>query len=332
MNITNVHNISLPLAVWLLYDDYDFNNNKNYFSATTLLKSTKQIILSKRVLSNDVTMDLSDLISSGIGKAVHHAVEQAWVRSGTKGMKTLGYPDHIAENIKVNPTKEELAANKDIIPIWIEQRSERKIVVNNVEYTISGKFDKVIDGRLFDTKTTSVWSYIKNTKDEDYGLQGAIYKWLNPEKIVSDHIYIQFVFTDWQRMMAKTTPNYPPIRVIEHPVLMPSNDEIETFIYNKISEISRFWEKSEDEIPPCNDKELWRSEPSYKFYLDPEKAKDPAARSSKNSDTMADAVAYQASKGGKGIIVTKLGEPKACEYCSAFDICKQKDAYFAERD
>ena len=27
-------------------------------------------------------------------------------------------------------------------------------------------------------------------------MQGGIYKWLNPELITSDHVYIQFIFTD----------------------------------------------------------------------------------------------------------------------------------------
>ena len=49
MIITNNHGISLPLAVWLLHDDYDYVKDENYISATSLLKSTKQIILSKRI-------------------------------------------------------------------------------------------------------------------------------------------------------------------------------------------------------------------------------------------------------------------------------------------
>lgn len=332
MIITNNHGISLPLAVWLLHDDYDYSNEPNYISATSLLKSTKQIILSKRIASDDREADVSDFIAARFGHAVHDAVEQAWRKSGKAAMKKLGYPAHIYENIAINPTPEEMAANPDMIPVWIEQRAKRQLEINGVIWTVGGKFDKVLDGRLFDTKTTSVWSYIKGNKDEDYGLQGGIYKWLNPEKITSDHIFIQFVFTDWQRSMARRTPGYPPIKIIEHPVLMPSKDAVEDYLVGKIKELSRLWDAPEDKLPPCTDKELWRSEPTYKFYLDPEKAKDPDARATKNSDTLAEAQAYQASKGGRGVIVTKLGEPKACEYCPAFDICKQKDQYFAERD
>lgn len=332
MNITNNFGISLPLAVWLLHDDYDYQNIPNYISATSLLKSTKQIILSKRIASEDREADVSDCISQRFGHAVHDAVEQAWRKSGKRAMKLLGYPDYICDNIAINPTQEEMDANPNIVPVWIEQRAYREVVIDGVTYTVGGKFDMVLDGRLFDTKTTSVWTFMKGSKDEDYGLQGGIYKWLNPDKIFSDHIFIQFVFTDWQRMMAKRTPGYPPIKIMEHPVLMPDDAAVEDYVVGKIRELSRLWDAPEEHLPPCNDKELWRSEPQYKFYLDPEKAKDPDARATKNSDTLAEAQAYQASKGGRGVIVTKLGEPKACEYCPAFDICKQKDAYFAERD
>jgi hypothetical protein len=39
---------------------------------------------------------------------------------------------------------------------------------------------------------------------------------------------------------------------------------------------------------------------------------------------------YMANEGGgKGIILDKLGEVKACKYCAAFPVCTQKDALIA---
>ena len=112
---------------------------------------------------------------------------------------------------------------------------------------------------------------------------------------------------------------------------LPSDADVEDYVVGKIKELSRLWDAPEDHLPDCTDKELWRSEPQFKYYSDPAKANDPAARSTKNFDNLAEANAFKAEK-GKGVVVTKLGEPKACEYCPAFDICKQKDAYFAQRD
>jgi len=118
---------------------------------------------------------------------------------------------------------------------------------------------------------------------------------------------------------------------MEVPGPFPDDADVQDFVVGKIQELSRLWNAPEEHIPDCTDKELWRSEPQFKYYSDPDKAKDPTARSTRNFDSLSDAQTYKAEK-GKGVIVTKLGEPKACEYCPAFPSCKQKDAYFAERD
>ena len=331
MIITNDHDISLPLAVWLLHDDYDYVKDENYISATSLLKSTKQIILSKRIPYSDRSADVVDFLAARFGHAVHDSIEKAWRMSGPAAMKRLGYPEHITDNLVINPTDEQLEENPNIIPVWIEQRAIKEVEINGKIWKVGGKFDMVLDGRLFDTKTTSVYAYLKGSKDEDYSLQGGIYKWLNPEKITSDHIYIQFLFTDWQRAESKRNPDYPKHKALEYPVPLPDMDAVENYVVGKIKELARLWNAPEDHLPDCTDKELWRSEPQFKYYSDPAKANDPAARSTKNFDNLAEANAFKAEK-GKGVVVTKLGEPKACEYCPAFDICKQKDAYFAQGD
>ena len=70
MQITNNHEISLPMAVWLLHDEYDYIREENYISATSLLRSTKQIILSKRVPSEAREADVVDFLAARFGHAV----------------------------------------------------------------------------------------------------------------------------------------------------------------------------------------------------------------------------------------------------------------------
>ena len=328
MIITNKHDISVPLAVWLLFDEYDYISDPNYISATSLLKPLKQMILSKRIDKQNQEMDLSDLVASSLGSAIHDSIEKAWRQNAAKGMKILGYPAAVYENIAVNPTPEEIAANPAIIPVWFEQRNFREITIQGRTWKIGGKFDTVISGRLFDNKSTSVYSYIKGGKDEDYSKQGSIYRWLNPDLITDDFIYIQFIFTDWQRSESKRNPNYPQTRLKEHPVPLLSLDQTEAFIVEKLTALMRYADAPEDQIPECSDKDLWRSDPQFKYYGDPAKAQDPTARATRNFDSMADAQAFMASKGGKGAIKTVPGEVRACEYCAAFEICRQKDRYF----
>jgi hypothetical protein len=324
MRLTNEHGISLPLAVWLLHDDYDFINEPNYISATSLLKSTRQLVLSQRVLESDKEMDISFWIASRLGNAVHDSVEKAWTKSGAHQMKKLGYPENVIKKIAINPDQKYMELNPDTIPVWIERRVIRQISVNGVDYKIGGKFDMVLDGRLFDVKTTSVYSYLLGSKDADYAMQGGIYRWLNPELVTSDHVYIQFVFTDWQKMMAKRDDKYPQTRALEYPVALPDMATVEQFITHKLSQINRYKNSPDEEIPFCTDKELWRSETTYKYYADPAKT----LRATKNFDDKSEAHAYMASKGGKGVIIVVPGEVKACDYCPAFSVCKQKDNYY----
>ena len=330
MKITNEHGLSLPMAVWLLHDDYDYNTDPAYISATSLLKSTKQIILGKRISSEDRTADISDFLAQRFGHAVHDSQEKAWRMSGKQALKRLGYPESVYENIAINPTEDYLKEHPECIPIWLEKRSIREITINGKVVKIGGKFDQVMEGKLFDSKTTSVWGYLNESKDDDHSMQGSIYRWLNPEIITDDFVNIQFVFTDWSKMMMRTVPNYPKIKAVEKVIPLHSLEDTEKFIRAKLSELLRLWDAPEEQMPPCTDKELWRSDPKFKYYSDPEKAKDPNARSTKNFDTLSDANAHMASKGGKGIVVTVPGEAKACGYCPAFDGCKQKDAYYAE--
>jgi hypothetical protein len=324
MRLTNEHGISLPLAVWLLHDDYDFITDANYINATSLLKSTRQLVLSQRVLESDKEMDVSFFIASRFGNAIHDSVEKAWKVSGASQMKKLGYPEKVFNKIAVNPDPNYLKLNPDTIPVWIEQRTVKEITVNGKTYKIGGKFDMVLDGRLFDIKTTSVYSYLLGRKDADYAMQGGIYKWLNPELITSDHVYIQFIFTDWQKMMAKRDSDYPQTRALEYPVELPSMETVEAFIRHKLDQLSKYREAPDEAIPFCTDKELWRSETTYKYYADPAKT----VRATKNFDDKAEAHAYMASKGGKGIVLAVPGEVKACDYCPAFSVCKQKDNYY----
>lgn len=325
MRITNQMDISLPLAVWLLHDEYDYVNTPNYISATTLMKPLRQIILAKRVPQDKQISDVSEFIARKLGTAIHDSIERSWLAGHRRSMALLGYPNEVIDKVLINPTPEQLQAVNDAIPVYFEQRAFREIEVNGTTYTIGGKFDMVSDGIVNDFKSTSVWSWIKGGKDDDYARQGSIYKWLNPDKIIDDFIRINFIFTDWQAAMSRSTAGYPAKQVEHKDIPLLGTKEIETWIRNKIALIDRYKDLPEDRIPECTDDELWRSDPQIKYFSDPEKAKDPKARSTRNFDNLGDANKFKAEKGGKGVIVIKPGEPKACGYCPAFEACTQKD-------
>lgn len=324
MKITNKTSINLPLAVWLMHDTYDYVDKPNYISATSLLKPIKQTILAARVPPGQREIDVSDNIARAYGHSIHDSIEQAWKNGHKRSMKLLGYPQDVIDRILINPTDEELRATNEAIPVYMEQRSFKEIVVEGVTYTIGGKFDMVADGELYDHKSTSAFSWLFGTRDDDHILQGSIYRWLDPKRIWGNQIHVNYIFTDWSRASARTNPKYPQKRVEEKHLALLSPAETERWVTERVRQIHTHWNSPEDVMPPCSDKELWRSEPSYKYYRDPNKT---SGRSTRNFDNKGDAEQFKADKGGLGVVITVPGEAKACNYCPVFDLCKQKDAF-----
>lgn len=320
MLISNDHNLSLLMAVWLLHDNYDYNDDPDYISATSLLRPIKQIILSKHVIAEEKVMDVSERISATLGNAVHDSIESVWSdpNQRSRALKMLGIPPHIRDNIVVNPTMDYLVQNPNAIPIYLEYR-----VIKEVNgFKIGAKLDSIIDRKLLDVKSTSVYTYMKSRKEEDHRLQLSIYRWANPELIDGSHGYIQFVFTDWQKFMTYTDENYPKTRIIEQPIEFLSIQETEAFIIHKTNQIKELWDAPEEQLPECTDKDLWRGDTVYKYFSNPENQK-----ATKNFDTdKSGAYAHLAEK-GKGVIKEVPGQVKACAYCPAYKVCKQKDQY-----
>jgi hypothetical protein len=320
MSITNTSGINLALAVWLLHDEYDYVDIPNYISATRLMKPLRQIILPSRVPPEKRTQDVQDFIARALGHSLHDSIEKAWKKGYKRSLKMLGYPESLIERVRVNPTPEE-AAEEGCIPVYLEQRATRELD----GHIIGGKFDMVAEGIVHDNKTTSAYTWLYGGRDSEHQLQGSIYRWLNPDKITSDFIRICYIFTDWQKATAKQNPNYPQSRVATKDIPLLSLEETEHWLRNKLSVVKMYGSFSEDKLPECTDEELWRSAPQYKYYSDPTKT---TGRSTKNFDSMNEAKMFQVEKGGKGVIIPVLGEPKRCGYCEAYDVCSQKDKYF----
>lgn len=320
MKLTNNTGLSLPIAVWLATDDYDSVPLPEYISATTLLKPIRVIVLSRRMGQAGVEKagDVSALMASRFGSAVHGGIEAAWKGKPEEALVALGFPRKVAESIRVNPEVEEPGT----IPIYLELRVQKAIA----GFILGGKFDMVADGRLYDFKTTGVYTYINNTNEEYYRIQGSIYRWLNPEKIKDDHIYIQYIFTDWSAVSARSVSGYPGARILEFPVQLLSLSDTENYIRRKLGKVAALATTPESQLPECTDEELWRSAPKFKYYSDPSKT---VGKASKVFDDATEANRWRAMK-GKGVIKVFGGEVKACKYCPVFLSCTQKDKYLAD--
>lgn len=318
----NTSSVPLSLAVFLATDNYDHDQDENTISATALIKPLRQIVLSARVPEDMTPVDLVNMVPSRMGSAIHDAIERSWKDNYPNALASLGYPKRVIEKIRINPKPEELTDG--VIPIYMEQRAKKTVG----KFTVTGKYDFIGDGRVEDFKSTSTYTATNNTNDEKYIWQGSIYRWLNPQIITKDEMAIQFIFTDWSKVKAMADPKYPQQRIQQRILPLKSIQETDAFVTRKINQIEQYWGATEEQLPPCTDTDLWRSEPVFKYYKNPEKR----TRSTKNFDNRHDAQLRYIEDGSVGIVVEQPGQVTACKYCPAFAVCSQKDALIASGD
>jgi hypothetical protein len=315
---TNQQGLPLAIAVYLATDHYDHEDDT--VSATALLKPTRQLILAKRLPEDMSLVDVGRLLKSRMGTSIHDGIEKAWLDNYRVAMTALGYPQRVIDRVVINPDPD--TVTEDQIPVYMEQRSYREIM----GVKISGKFDFVAEGMIEDFKSTGTFTWVNGVKDEDYILQGSIYRWLNPKIVTSDQMRINFIFWDWQAARVKADPKYPKSDVAAKTYNLLSIEQTEAFIRNKLAEITRYQDADEADLPLCSDKELWRSSPVWKYYKNPQNT----TRSTKNFDNPQDAYLRLQQDGHVGKVVEVAGDVVACKYCPAFPLCSQAKALVAD--
>lgn len=312
---TNKLNFPLPVAVMLAADsDYDAPQGKNIISATTLQRPLRSLVLSARCIDKGL-VDIDSLVASKLGTAVHSAMEDAWVNNWQQALRNLNTPQSVIDRIRVNPVEEE----EGCIHVYLERRTQKEIM----GYVISGKFDAVIDGELHDLKTTKTYSFISGSNERDYQLQGSIYRWLNPDIIKSDYLTINYIFTDWSPIQAQANKDYPVARCIAKRIPLLSLTETENYIRDRISQLIRYENADQSELPLCTSTELWQEAPTFAYYKDPSKTQ----RATKLFDVEQDAFLFKQTQGGQGMIVKRPSEPKRCLFCPASSMCTQAEQF-----
>ena len=321
--LRNDTGVSLLMAVWLAANNgYDLVPAPNLISATSLLDPIKCTVLTKRVDASKVTTtsamgDVMDSLPSKVGTAVHTSVETAWLTSHKQALLTLGYPEEVVNNFKVNPAPGEEAEHN----VYLELRTNKDLD----GWVVSGKFDAVVFGQLCDVKNTKVYTYIKGTNNEKWAMQGSIYRWLRPDIITEDTVQIEYVFNDWDEYKVKSTANYPPRKVMSVRLPLTSIVETEIWIKNRIKELVQALPLSQDQLPTCTKRETWQDSSVFAYYK-----KAGAAKATKLFDNSAEAHARKTADGGTGTVTERKAVPKFCNYCNGRSICKQREGYVAQ--
>lgn len=316
MSVKNATNIPLSLAVWLTTDTYDYNPDPYTISATSILKPIRELVLARSIPSSPDS-EISDFIASRLGTAFHESIEQAWLNKPEEAMKKLGFPERVISLLRVNPKDND----EDFFDVHLEKRSKKKLG----RWTVSGKFDQVVNGKLEDNKSTMVYNYIHQGNALKYTQQGSIYRWLNPELITDPFLQINYLFTDWKGHEV-SKPNYPPHKIHTQDFELMSLEDTERLIQSKLNMVDHFESLDQSVLPHCTPEELWQKDSVFKYYKDPNKR----ARSTKNFTSLADANLRLVADGTVGTVYEQKGEIKYCKYCSANSVCTQKDQYILD--
>jgi len=203
MKFTNKMEFPVYVRQWLEFDSYD--REENTITATGLLRPIRMLLLEERH-KDEIEIDLSDVIASRWGTALHDSFEKV----GIKGS--------------------------------IQEQRFRTIIDDKI---ITGKVDMIIGDKLVDLKSTSVWTYIYASKLEDYRKQLSVYKLLaemNGIKINSAEI--MFLFTDWSKSKSKDK-NYPSTRILIQPIQLWKNSETKIWISARLKLIDYYKNNNE---------------------------------------------------------------------------------------
>lgn len=275
------------------------HNAEGCISATTLIRGTKDIILSKRHW-NEMTEDASNLIYSAFGTAVHKVFEEAEDKPGV---------------IK-------------------EQKFSKKVG----KYTITGTLDRFDPSTetLYDYKTTSVYK-VKGGNYEEWYSQLMIYAWLlrdNGYKV--SRLCIYALLRDWSRTDSRRDPKYPQSQVVRIPFDITDDDftRIEDFINSKVSEIEKAESLEDDAIPPCSEKERWQRPDKFAVMVEGGKRAVKRFDTKEEADTFMLATSQDPKNSKKKyfIEVRPGASVKCLDYCSCCSLCNFYKEHVAQSE
>lgn len=270
-----------------------YSSGGAHLSVTQLINSPKIVALSRR-FQDELEQDVSEMIWSLFGTAVHGVLEH-------------GKDDH-------HLVEERLHAEVD-------------------GYKISGAIDlQVVQPEgicIRDYKVTSVWA-VMNDKIE-WEQQLNIYAWLveTVKKKPIHDLAIVAIIRDWSRRDAATKEGYPPAPIKELPITLWPQEEREAFIKERIHAHAtcEFEIESDGELPDCTPVEMWEKPTSWAVK------KEGAARAKSVHYSEQDAE-RALEKLGKGYAIeVRPGERTRCaNFCQVSQYCQQWRDYQESKD
>ena len=258
------------------------HNAPGCFSATTLNKGAKEIILTDRHF-DEITVDAADSVWAVWGTAVHALLESQ--------------PD--------NNFHEE----------------SFKVPVGNSFVTGQVDSYDMEHATIFDWKTASVWK-VQFADFSDWYKQGMTYAWLLKQSgLEVRHCVFIALLKDHSKTKAKTDASYPqsPVFKYEFDVTDEELAQTEARIIAKVVEIENAYKLGDDDIEPCSAEERWADGEKWAVMKNGRKTAVKVFDNQQDADAMAGELGNSHYVEHRPAISRKCGEYCSCkEFCNFY--------------
>lgn len=272
MIITNKFNLPKPLVDAV---SFDAHRTHGQISVTGLIDSP-QIFYLKKKHGHEVAQDVSGMIFSLFGTAIHAILERANIKSVRRAafMESINALREVVarnENGALNPdeTPEEADQAQRVLK-WLlnymfkhfPELEDRYMFEVSLQYdcngwTVSGTLDLYdkLEKCLYDYKATGVWNYVFEDTRKKWAAQLNCYAlFLKKQGIEVELIKVVAIFRDWSRRKAMTEAGYPKRNVLTIDIPLYDETTMEKYVLSRV----KLHQKALSEGPdPCTGKEQW---------------------------------------------------------------------------
>jgi hypothetical protein len=284
MKVTN--KLDLP-AAFVAAVSTTRHNAPGYFSATTLNKGVKEIVLTDRHF-DEITVDAADNVWAVWGTAVHALLESL--------------PD--------NNFHEE----------YFQVPLSNSYVTGRVD-----SYD-MENGIINDWKTASVWK-VQFNDFSDWRRQGLTYAWLLQQRgLEVRKCRFVALLKDHSKTKAKTDKDYPqsPVFIYEFDITPEDMAETRKRIFNKVLDIENAYKLDDDAIEPCSAEERWADGEKWAVMKNGRKSAIKLLDNEADADAMAGELGNSYYVEHRPAISRKCGEYCNCkDFCNFYAAMKK---------
>ena len=286
MKVTN--KLNLP-AAFVNAVSTNRHNAAGCFSATTLNKGAKEIILSDRHF-DEITVDAADSVWAVWGTAVHALLESQ--------------PDNNFHEEKFK------------VPVC------NSFVTGQVD-----SYD-MEHATIFDWKTASVWK-VQFADFSDWYKQGMTYAWLLKQSGLDvRHCVFVALLKDHSKSKAAKDASYPqsPVFKYEFDVTDEELQQTEARIIAKVAEIENAYKLGDDDIEPCSAEERWADDEKWAVMKNGRKTAIKLFDNSADADAMAGEMGNAYYVEHRPAISRKCGDYCKCkDFCNFYKAMNKEE-------